>query len=75
MAKDRYQAWYASPQGLQSPLDAISAADDQEAKLLLGKMVRRRSEELDEDGFVSLTNAAGEDVGMPSRVGEHLIPR
>ena len=75
MAKDRYQAWYASPEGQHSPLEAISAADDQEAELLLGKIVRRRSEELKVDGLVSLTNSAGEDVGTPSRVSEHLIPR
>ena len=75
MVKDRYQAWYTSPQGLHSPLEAISASDDQEAELLLGKVVRRRSEELEAEGLVSLTNAAGEDVGTPSRVDEYLIPR
>lgn len=74
MAKDRYQAWYASPQGPHSPLEAISAVDDQEAELLLGKIVRRRCVELEANGLVSLTNSAGEDVGTPSRVGEHLIP-
>jgi hypothetical protein len=73
MAKDRYQAWYASPEGGHAPLEAISAADDQQAELLLGKMVRRRSAELDPEGFVSLTNSAGEDVGNRSRVGEHLL--
>lgn len=75
MQKDRYLAWYAPPEGAHSPLGPISAASDEEAELLLSKMVRRRSAELDVDGFVSLTNAAGEDVGAPSRVGEHLIQR
>lgn len=74
MAKDRYQAWYASPDGGHAPLDAISANDDQQAELLLGKMVRRRVAELHPDGLVSLTNSADEEVGSRSRVGEHLIP-
>ena len=73
MAKDRYLAWYASPNGGHSPLGAISAADDQEAELLLGKLVRRRRAELNPEGFVSLTNSADEDVGSPARVGEHLL--
>jgi len=73
MEKDHYQAWYTSPLGVHSPLDSISASDDQEAQLLLGKVARRRSEELDAEGLLSLTNSAGEDVGMSSRVGEHLI--
>lgn len=74
MAKDRYQIWYASPQGAHALLEAVSAADLQEAELLVGKVVRRRRHELEPDGMVSLTNAADEDVGTPSRVGEHLIP-
>lgn len=73
MAKDRYQAWYASPDGGHTPLEAISAADVQEADLLLGKLVRRRSAELDPEGVVSLTNSADEEVGTPVRVGEHLL--
>ncbi|MGA9582284.1 MAG: hypothetical protein WBR13_09990 [Allosphingosinicella sp.] len=73
MTKDRYQAWYASPHGGHSPLEAISAANDQEAALLLGKMVRRRSADLDPEGFVSLTNSADEEVGTRIRVGEHLL--
>ncbi|HEV2746366.1 MAG TPA: hypothetical protein VGW34_03600 [Allosphingosinicella sp.] len=66
MAKDRYQAWYASPHGGYEPLEAISSTDHEVAELLLGKMVRRRSAELDPDSLVSLTDSAGEDVGTPS---------
>lgn len=74
MTKDRYQIWYASPQGPHIPLEAVSAADVEEAELLLGKVVRRRRHELEPDGLVSLTDPADEDVGMPSRVDEHLLP-
>lgn len=74
MTKDRYEVWYTSPRGVPSPLEGFPAANDDEAKLVLGKVVRRRSSDLEVDGLVSLTNEAGEEIGSPSRVGEHLIP-
>ena len=70
-----YDVRMQAPVGNIVPLGPVSADNDARAQIEMGRLIRSRhfKTPLDQDSEVWLYDSEGAEIGVSSKIGEHLV--